>query len=368
MKERTLQFIQSASSLVATDRPSEQDFCSLALEIFAWQFERVAPYRRFCEARGVRPGDVHQVADIPALPSDAFKRPLVARPSGNRALFFESSGTTQGPDTRSQHWLGDDETYRTSAMTWFSRMVLPDTPGPLRTLVLGPTAATHPHSSLGCMFSWCLDEFGEESLSVFDTDGNIDLDRAVSFLSDAARGSTPVLILAISSGLTRLFDALRSRGLALRLPADSRIVDTGGPKGGPSLSSKGILKAAWKRLHVPAWSCVNEYGMTEMLSQFYDDALLSRVDGSLIQRSKVGPPWCQTRVLDPVDLSEKPDGEIGLLAHFDLSNWESVSALLTLDCGRRAGRGFEITGRAPLAEARGCSQLIAIAEETADFS
>lgn len=363
MKDRVLQFIERSMASREADRPTEQEFSELALQVFERQFELVVPYRRFCEARGVRPGDARSVEQIPAIPSDLFKHPLILEPSGPNALLFESSGTTAGPEKRSRHLLSDPDTYRASALSWFSHMVLPDRPGPMQILVLGPSAASHPRSSLGQMFSWCVEEFGGDVLFTFDDEGGLALDPAIHFLLEAEKATQPVMILAVTTALTRVFNELRQRRLALRLPADSRIVDTGGPKGGPCLSAKGVLKAAWTRLHIPAWACINEYGMTEMLSQFYDDAMLSRVDGSLVARSKLSPPWCHTRVVAPGDLSPLAPGEVGLLAHFDLANWETVSALQTLDSGKQNGRGYALLGRAPLAETRGCSQLLAVASE-----
>ena len=46
----------------------------------------------------------------------------------------------------------------------------------------------------------------------------------------------------------------------------------------------------------------------------------------------------------------------GGLAIVDLANTGSVLALQTADLGRRIGDGFEVLGREPGAEARGCSR------------
>lgn len=360
LQHQVEEFIRQSVAIPIDQQGSEQDsrFQSLALELFRFQHERCQPYRRLCDLRGCDVTAVDGIEKIPALPSDAFKRPLFP-PAPTPAHVFLSSGTSAGNEQRSRHELSSTSTYRLSALTHFRSMVLGDDPGPMSTLILGPTAATHPQSSLGHMYSWCAQEFGDHALvSVFDPQGQLDVEAALSYLADAAASKRPVLILAISSALTMLLDEMRRQDCCLRLPAESRIVDTGGPKGAKVLSAKGLLKAVWKRLHVPAYACINEYGMTEMLSQFYDDAWLSRYRGDLAPRSKVGPPWCQTRVVDPTTLQPVADGETGLLQHFDLANWESVSCLLTLDLGRRVGRGFQILGRAPAAQARGCSNLL----------
>ncbi len=64
----------------------------------------------------------------------------------------------------------------------------------------------------------------------------------------------------------------------------------------------------------------------------------------------------RTRVVDPETLDDVPPGEAGVLVHYDLANTGSVLAVMTSDAGRLAGdHGFEVLGRQPGAEARGCS-------------
>jgi hypothetical protein len=349
IESRVLDFIREPGS--------DAEFDELARAVFAHQYEHVPVYRRFCERRGVDPGRATRWDDVPALPADAFKHELDA---ADRPHVFLSSGTTAGLAERSRHAVTSLAAYNASALAHFRAMVLADEPGPLATLVLGPTAASHPHSSLGCMFSWCLDRVAsDDRLIVFDADGGTDIATAAAWLGEKSRASAPVLILAVTSALTAVFEALRDRYGPCRLPADSRIVDTGGRKGtAHALSPNGVLKAAWRWLHVPAYLCVNEYGMTEMFSQFYDDALESRAAGRLSSRAKVGPPWVRTRIVDPATMEPVARGSVGLLRHFDLANWESVSALQTLDLACEHGIGFELRGRAAGAEARGCSALV----------
>lgn len=348
----------AVSGLIRSE--SGADFDETALAVFAYQYERIPAYRRFCDARDRRPDVVERPERIPAMPSDVFKHPLLPRSEAAGGRVFLSSGTTGGEELRSRHVVECIETYRDSALTHFDRMVMPDAPGPMSIAILGPTASTHPDSSLGCMFTWCAERYGDgTTLRAFDATGRMDAEPLLSWLERSAAGTAPVLLLGVSSAFAELFARLRKEGLQLRLPADSRLVDTGGSKGGASvLSAKGLLKAAWKSLHIPAYLCVNEYGMTEMLSQFYDDALRSRFSGDLSDRAKVGPPWVRTTVVDPATLEPVAPGEPGLLRHLDLANWASMSALQTLDVGKTRGRGFELLGRAKGAEARGCSALL----------
>jgi hypothetical protein len=96
---------------------------------------------------------------------------------------------------------------------------------------------------------------------------------------------------------------------------------------------------------------VNQYGMTELGSQFYDTVL----GEPATPRRKLAPPWTRVRILDPISGAEAAHGAVGRIAVHDLANTGSVCALETADLGRAAGDGFEVIGRDPDAEERGCS-------------
>jgi hypothetical protein len=96
---------------------------------------------------------------------------------------------------------------------------------------------------------------------------------------------------------------------------------------------------------------VNQYGMTELASQFHDSVL--RFPGE--PRRKLGPPWTRVRCLDPETGRECAPGAVGRIAILDLANTGSIQAVQTADLGRSRGDGFEVLGREAGAEARGCS-------------
>ena len=121
--------------------------------------------------------------------------------------------------------LSELETYREASLRHFAALVMPDEPGPMSVLILGPTAASHPTSSLGCMFSWCAERHGHgETTATFTAEGGFELERAVETLRVAASDRRPLLVLAVSSALSAVLDALRARDITTRLPADSRIM------------------------------------------------------------------------------------------------------------------------------------------------
>jgi hypothetical protein len=69
------------------------------------------------------------------------------------------------------------------------------------------------------------------------------------------------------------------------------------------------------------------------------------------------PPWARVQIISPETGEEVAAGETGLIRIFDLANVFSVAAIQTEDLGVRREMGFELVGRAQLAEPRGCSLM-----------
>ena len=65
------------------------------------------------------------------------------------------------------------------------------------------------------------------------------------------------------------------------------------------------------------------------------------------------------QIVSPETGREVAEGETGLIRVFDLANVFSVAAVQTEDLGIRLGNGFELIGRAPQTEPRGCSLMTA---------
>ena len=69
------------------------------------------------------------------------------------------------------------------------------------------------------------------------------------------------------------------------------------------------------------------------------------------------PPWARGQIISPETGIEVAVGETGLIRIFDLANVFSVAAIQTEDLGVRRDNGFDLVGRAQLAEPRGCSLM-----------
>jgi hypothetical protein len=72
------------------------------------------------------------------------------------------------------------------------------------------------------------------------------------------------------------------------------------------------------------------------------------------------PPWARVRIISPETGREVAEGETGLIRLFDLANVRSVLAIQTEDLADRRGERFELLGRAPQSEPRGCSLMASL--------
>jgi len=175
-------------------------------------------------------------------------------------------------------------------------------------------------------------------------------------LRTAAMEGEPVLLLGTSLLFMAYFERLAEGGVRFELPPGSRAMDTGGSKGLRADFTRDEVERAFERaLGIPRTHLVNEYGMAEMGSQFYDDTLAAFHEGRAPLPGKRIPPWVRTRVLDPESMRELPDGSRGILVHADLANEEIPFVIQTEDIGSRMGDRLQLEGRLLGAEARGCS-------------
>lgn len=315
-------------------------FDEMALRVFARQYERCSPYRRFCDVRGAVPGAVTDWRAIPHLPVTAFKHARIYSGEGEPGHHFATSGTTAGPELRGVHWFERLDLYAACARPPFKQFVLGER-ARIPMLMLAQPPSQNPTSS----FSWYLaqqaDTYGE-AVDWFVDENGLRLAELEGALR-AARG--PVALLGTAYAFVHLVDS----GLKVTLPPGSRVMETGGFKGKSREIERGELYALLRGALGPDLVCINQYGMTEMSSNCYDQSLTT---GS---PRKAGPDWVRLRMLDPETLVEVEPGQPGIIAVTDLANLYSCAFLLTQDLGIQHADGFEVLGRAPGADARGCS-------------
>jgi hypothetical protein len=365
------------------DAPAgDAEFNALALAVFAYQYDALPAYHEFCQRRGALPSRLRHWTEIPAVPAQAFKDVrLWCDDDGVTppAAVFRTSGTT-AEGRSGKHYMSASGLahYDASLVPTFRAYVLPELVAGARSelalAALGPSPADAPHSSLWHM----VDVAGRALFAAparwyMDGEGGLDADGLHGALEAAARAGRGVCLFATDLALDRFVATLEARGARVALPAGSRVVRTGGAKGRrTALDPAALVARVQATLGVPAARCLSEYGMTELASQFYDDALARGVDAAVGERLFAGPPWLRATVVDVRTLEPLGPGQPGLLRHCDLANVGSALVVQTEDfgvlatddalvgAGRAAAppaglRPFRLIGRATGSEARGCS-------------
>jgi hypothetical protein len=339
-------------------------FEALALRLFAHQVAACPPYARFATARGRVPGEVLRWQEIPAVPAGAFKEvDLRGFPESRTIKTFRTSGTS-GQKPGELH-LDSLVLYEASLMASLGTLLFPDrissgraADPALHLRLLAPAARESPDSSLSHMFQVLLDELGSPSSGFDVVDGRLEAEALAGRLEAAQTRNEAVALCGTAFSFVHLIEFLEARGAGFQCAPGSRIMETGGFKGRSREMPRDELYSALERcLGIPPSRIVNQYGMTELGSQFYDSVWVDP-EGP---RRKLGPPWVRVRLVDPETGEESPPGEPGMVVVHDLANTGSIAALQTADLGRAVmasgddPQGFEILGRQPGAEARGCS-------------
>jgi len=361
IQRRVLALIWRGANAPTTDA----DFNELAQATFAFQFTRNAVYRAYCERLKLTPSTTSHWKEIPAVPTSAFKDfTITCFPVAEAGAEFHTSGTTA--DKTGKHLLKTSELYDAAIRPNFAAHLLPElgrSPQQvcrdyhndnerLPMLILTPSPEEAPHSSLSHMIGVVMKEFGATDSGFYVERGALCVERLVHALREAEQARQPVFLLGTAFAFVHFFDHCKQHDLKFKMAGGSRVMETGGFKGRIREMAKPDLYVLFERwLGVPSARVVNEYGMTELSTQFYDQTL--REDCQTDR--KLAPPWSRVLIIDPNTGNEAKEGKHGLIRVFDLANLWSAMCVQTEDIGVAYDNGFEILGRTAGAEVRGCS-------------
>jgi acyl-CoA synthetase (AMP-forming)/AMP-acid ligase II len=376
MNKTALDLRQHVLALIArgAEQPaSDAEFDKLACAIFAFQYERCETYRAYCDRLKATPQTIEHWKQIPAVPTSAFKDfALTCFPVDEAVAEFHTSGTTQ--EIAGRHFFSTLELYHAAIKANFAAHLLldsvaavgnrgaPDKSNPPRLpsaatehlpmIVLTPSPQEAPHSSLSHMMGLVMGEFGAAGSRFFVERGALCIERLVGALREVEEARQPVFLLGTAFAFVHLFDHCAASNMRFMMAEGSRAMETGGFKGrSREVSKKQLYEMFEKILGIPTSRVVNEYGMTELSTQFYDQTLR---EGGQTDR-KAAPSWSRVQVIDPDTRKEAKEGERGLIRIYDLANLWSAMCIQTEDLGVASAGGFEILGRAAGAEVRGCS-------------
>lgn len=328
LEEKVLRFIAAPAD--------EAGFESLALKIYAFQRRHNLVYARYGEHLGTR-RSIESWRQILALPQQAFKpERVVAFPETDIRFEFRTSGTTG--EGYGRHFLPSLALYRHSVLAGWKYFGLPEKE--IRLLMQAPENA--PYSSLARMGAILAGNRPDAFL--LDARGEIERDRLAKVAAETQR---PLMLF----GTALAFVNLLEQSSAMPLPAGSLLMETGGFKGSDRVIDKaGLYDRLANHFQVRIEDIWNEYGMTELTSQFYSRGA---------RGSHFGPPWLRFLVIDPETNRPAPVGQTGVLRIFDLANLWSVLAIQTQDLAvAQPDGGFLLLGRDPAALPRGCSRAV----------
>ncbi|MCT2536746.1 long-chain fatty acid--CoA ligase [Aquibacillus koreensis] len=344
---------------ILNHKNQNDSFSEVAKQLFSFQYQNNQAYRKFCRKRRISPNNVHTFTDIPPVPINAFKEATLACSTAEDAeAIFMTSGTTN-PEKKGKNIHQDLEVYDLSMETYFKDCMLPDLDR-IKLIILFPSKAEMPNSSLAHYLDLAKKQFGTtESEYVVSKDG-FDMERLKQLLFVAEKTNEPVFVLGATFSFIQFLDECSEKGIQFQLPTGSRIMETGGAKGkSRSVDTVELKNKLANLFSIPSYACGNMYGMTELSSQIYNQDFKQYFLKQEQQPSFMkSPHWVKTLIVDPETMLEKPEGEKGIIVHYDLANINSVLAIMTEDVGVKEGEGFHLLGRAEGAEAKGCSLAV----------
>ncbi len=313
---------------------TEQEFSSLALEIFKFQFENNKVYRSFCDLLYKHPSDVKTIEEIPFLPIQFFKTHQVLSSKNPIQQTFKSSGTTG--KIVSKHYVTNINIYKQSFREGFQYFYgnIED----YAVLALLPSYLERDNSSLIYMVN---DMIAQSKQIESDFYLN-NLDDLKALLLELEAKEKKVILIGVSFALLDLVERFQFN------LKNTIIMETGGMKGRRKELIREDLHQKFKKgfsvdvIH-------SEYGMTELLSQAYSK-------GNSIFNT---PPWMKVLTRDTEDaLTIQEFGKTGGINIIDLANLNSCSFISTQDLGRVYTDGaFEIIGRFDNSDIRGCNLM-----------
>ncbi len=311
------------------------EFETLALEIFKYQYQGNAIYRKFCQHLDASESSVKSLLQIPFLPVTFFKTEKIVSYNEAPKIVFTSSGTTSG--SISQHFVKDVLLYQKSYRSAFEYFYGAITDYCI--LALLPSYIERDGSSLIYMVDDLIKKSGhpESGFYLNDLEG---LQKKLAYLD--AKG-TKIVLIGVSFALLDLVEKYRFK------LKNTIIMETGGMKG----RRKELVRAELHRSLQQGFgvnSIHSEYGMTELLSQAYSS-------GDGIFKT---PPWLKILIRDTEDpLSMGGHKKTGGVNIIDLANIDSCSFIATQDLGRSYQDGsFEILGRFDHSDVRGCNLMV----------
>ncbi|MFT3908228.1 MAG: acyl transferase [Ferruginibacter sp.] len=317
------------------------DFESLALQIFNFQYTNNEVYRQYCQAIKKDGSSVNSLIDIPFLPISFFKTKKIMAGSFEPAVIFESSGTTGS--VNSKHFVKDLSVYEESFLKAFRQCY--GTVSELCIIGLLPSYLERQHSSLVYMVNELIKQSGHAASGFY----LYDTEKLYQTILANEKNKQPTLLIGVTYAL---LDFAEAHSMNLEY---TTVMETGGMKGRQEELTREEVHSRLKQ-QLGLNEIHSEYGMTELLSQAYST-------GNGIFNC---PPWMKIllraeddpfEIITSTAIKNKPAA--GAINIIDLANIHSCSFIATDDVGKLySNASFEILGRMDNSDVRGCGLMI----------
>ncbi len=317
---------------------NDENFISLALEIFRFQHENNLVYRQYCDTLKIDGSKIDSLQQIPFLPIQFFKTHRVATTEFEAEVVFESSGTTQTINSR--HYVKDISLYKKSFNDAFRSFY--GEPAEWCIIALLPSYLERNNSSLVMMADQLIQQSRHPQSGFYLNEWK----KLQNALLQLEKQKQKTLLIGVTFALL---------DFAVQCPMQlhyTTIIETGGMKGRREEMTRQqvheILCGSFLLKHIHS-----EYGMTELLSQAWSS-------GNGIFNC---PPWMKILLReedDPFAIHTAGATNIlsGAVNVIDLANVYSCSFIATEDAGKLHTDGsFELLGRLDNTDIRGCSLL-----------
>jgi hypothetical protein len=283
------------------------------------------------------------------MPIGEFKKNTVGLQIDSEMPFpgvvFKSSGTTG--EVRSMHYMRDTEHYRAAMLDGFENHWGVKASPQYRVIALTPPME---NSSLYYMMQYAgevLDQRGQVELFSDMTDP----DRVLEFLTELSEPQEyPVFLFGTSLAFYDFYQSvLKINRPVIRLPEQSRLIETGGWKGRDIKMTPEALTMSISNVFFGSseHQTLREYSMSEMSSQLYMQSQLATAYSF--------PGYLGVRTVDPLSQEDVGEGAEGIIGFVDLANVWSCPFVLTEDLGVLYDGTLELLGRAVSAPEKGCS-------------